>query len=188
MKKLLSSGGGTDSGGSGAGDGGGGSPAAPPPDTTVVKEGRSVFHTKLVTNASPPDMDACVESVRAYVAALERFCGAGSHAAAQFSGLLGATAYSGVATQFSALCREVEGAVAPEGAAVQTDVETLWAQLGRSYEGEEANDDDSTISQDIKVDLRLLLSSENLLFQTRKWGDLSTVPAQDLSCVDLSRK
>lgn len=161
MKKLLSSGsGGTDA--AGADSSGGGS--------AVVREGRSVFHTKLTTNACPADMDAAVDSVRQYVAALQHFCGAGSHVSRQFASLLSATVYSDVAEQFEAVAKEVDGVVKTEGCQVQTDVETLWSQLGRSYEGEDKPQEGSTISSDIKVGVQTLrhFSSLNLIPLTRR--------------------
>ena len=142
MKKLLpspSAGGGSNTA---DGDASGGS--------TMVKEGRSVFHTKLRTNACQPDMDEALDSVHKYVDALVHFCGAGSHLSQQFATLLGATMYNNIATQFEIVAKEVETAVRMEGNEVKTDVENYWSQLGRSYEGERM-DGESTISEDVKV-------------------------------------
>ena len=118
--------------------------------STVVKEGRSVFHTKLKTNACQPDMDETLDSVQKYIDALVHFCGAGTHLSEQFSALLGATMYNNIASQFEVVTKEVEAAVQSEAKDVRKDVETYWSQLGRSYDGERM-EGESTISEDIKV-------------------------------------
>ena len=152
MKKLLSSSASAGAGSNvsvGGGDASGGS--------TAVKEGRSVFHTKLRTNACQPNMDETLDSVHKYVDALMQFCGAGSHVSQQFATLLGATMYSNIASQFEVVAKEVEAAVKTEGNQVKTDVENYWSQLGRSYEDEKP-DGDSTTSEDIKVNISTLHS------------------------------
>ena len=114
MKKLLSSPGAEGGSGTACDDTGGGS--------TGVKEGRSVFHTKLKTNACQPDMDETLDSVQKYIDALVHFCGAGTHLSQQFATVLGATMYNNVASQFEVVAKEVESAVKTEAKEVRTDV------------------------------------------------------------------
>ena len=134
-KHLFSS-----SPGSGGGGGGG------------RTEGRSVFHTKLVSG--PADLGECLAGIREYVLALGAFCGAGTHLGSLLSATLHETAYAEIAGRFHATCTEIEGAVCHEGSVTQKEIESLWSQLGRRPNAKEV--DKNTVGEDIEVIIVLL--------------------------------